>query len=131
MIVKLASIELTPEKPSYEGGSWDVDGMLNEHIAATSIYYYDVSNLTTTRVSFRQATMMDAENLSFEGDLSDALAAVIGIPNAESMEASLEHSEQYSTLQKSGSISTPKGRLLAWPNTLQHKFEPFQLADEV
>jgi hypothetical protein len=130
VIVKLASIELTPDKPSYEGGSWDVDGMLNEHIAATAIYYYDVSNLTTASVSFRQATMMDADNLSFEEDLSEALAAVFGIPNVESMEASLEYSEQYSTLQKIGSISTPEGRLLAWPNTLQHKFEPFQLADD-
>lgn len=28
VIVKLANIELTPEKPSYEGGSWHVEGQL-------------------------------------------------------------------------------------------------------
>ena len=28
VIVKLANIELTPEKPRYEGGSWHVEGQL-------------------------------------------------------------------------------------------------------
>jgi hypothetical protein len=28
VIVKLANIELTPEKPSYEGGTWHVEGQL-------------------------------------------------------------------------------------------------------
>ena len=30
IIVKLANICLTPEKPTYEGGSWHVEGQLNE-----------------------------------------------------------------------------------------------------
>jgi hypothetical protein len=28
VIVKLAKIELTPEKPEYEGGSWHVEGQM-------------------------------------------------------------------------------------------------------
>ena len=32
IIVKLANIHLTPEKPEYEGGSWHVEGQLNEHM---------------------------------------------------------------------------------------------------
>lgn len=28
IIVKLANIELTPDKPEYEGGSWHVEGMM-------------------------------------------------------------------------------------------------------
>lgn len=28
VIVKLANIELTPEKPEYEGGTWHVEGQL-------------------------------------------------------------------------------------------------------
>jgi hypothetical protein len=35
VIVKLATIYLSPEKPSYPGGSWHIEGQLNEHIAAT------------------------------------------------------------------------------------------------
>ncbi|KAG9024292.1 hypothetical protein FS837_005422, partial [Tulasnella sp. UAMH 9824] len=41
VIVKLANIHLTPEKPEYPGGSWHVEGMANERIVASSIYYYD------------------------------------------------------------------------------------------
>lgn len=40
MIVKLANIELTPENPRYTGGSWHVEGMASENIAASGIYYY-------------------------------------------------------------------------------------------
>jgi hypothetical protein len=40
VIVKLANIVLTPEKPTYPGGSWHVEGMKNEHIVASGIYYY-------------------------------------------------------------------------------------------
>lgn len=31
VIVKLANIELTPEKPEYDGGSWHVEGQLVRH----------------------------------------------------------------------------------------------------
>ncbi|KAF9272153.1 hypothetical protein BGZ88_005133 [Linnemannia elongata] len=37
--VKLANIELTPDNPKYEGGTWQVEGMANENIVATGIYY--------------------------------------------------------------------------------------------
>ena len=30
IIVKLANIHLTPEKPTYEGGTWHVEGQANE-----------------------------------------------------------------------------------------------------
>lgn len=33
-------------------------------------------------------------------------------------------------IQHLGSVSTPQGRLLAFPNTLQHKVEPFELVDK-
>ena len=28
IVVKLANIELTPEKPTYEGGTWHVEGQM-------------------------------------------------------------------------------------------------------
>lgn len=46
MIVKLANIMLTPEKPTYSGGVWHVEGMNNEHIVASGIYYYDSENIS-------------------------------------------------------------------------------------
>lgn len=84
--------------------------MLNEHIAATAIYYYDVWNLTTARLSFCQATTME-ENLNHKRDLSDALGAILGISNTKSMEASLEQSEYYTTQQSLGSVLHLKGIL--------------------
>jgi hypothetical protein len=37
VIVKLANIELTPEKPEYEGGSWHIEGQL---VRACSFHSY-------------------------------------------------------------------------------------------
>jgi hypothetical protein len=55
IIFKLASIHLTPEKPEYDGGTWHVEGALNEHICATALYYYDQENITDCYLSFRQS----------------------------------------------------------------------------
>lgn len=66
VIVKLSSIELTPEKPVYEGGNWHIEGMLNEHIAATALYYYDVDNVTESRISFRTAAGFDDMQMRYE-----------------------------------------------------------------
>ena len=55
VIVKIQEIHLTPDRPVYEGGVWHVEGMRNERIVATAIYYYDCSNITECKLSFRQA----------------------------------------------------------------------------
>ena len=54
VITKLANIVLTPEKPSYDGGSWHVEGMGNECIVASGIYYYQNENVTESRLRFRR-----------------------------------------------------------------------------
>ena len=61
VIVKLANIELTPEKPTYDGGSWHVEGQLNERICATALYYYDSKNVTDSSLAFRHRTDGDDE----------------------------------------------------------------------
>ena len=55
VIFKLANIHLDPSKPEYEGGTWHVEGALNEHICATALYYYDQENITDSHLSFRQS----------------------------------------------------------------------------
>ena len=70
VIIKLASIELTPEKPAYAGGSWHVEGMLNEHIAATALYYYDVENVTEARISFRAEACLDETTMQYDASKS-------------------------------------------------------------
>lgn len=70
VIFKLANIHLTPEKPDYDGGSWHIEGALNEHICATALYYYDCENVTDSYLSFRQkydteAMMMRHDQVRF------------------------------------------------------------------
>lgn len=66
VIIKLSSIELTAEKPEYEGGNWHIEGMLNEHIAATALYYYDVDNVTDAKISFRTEAELDGMDMRYE-----------------------------------------------------------------
>lgn len=56
IIVKMASVELTPEKPEFPAGSWHVEGLQNEQICATALYYLDSENITDSSLSFRMKT---------------------------------------------------------------------------
>ncbi|KAF2099439.1 hypothetical protein NA57DRAFT_37564 [Rhizodiscina lignyota] len=117
VIFKLANIHLTPEKPEYDGSSWHVEGALNEHICATALYYYDSYNITESRLEFRQA--INAEEMTMRpGQYEyDSLEEYYGILN------------ENEAIQELGSVATREGRLLAFPNVMQHRVRPFSLAD--
>ncbi|KDR71066.1 hypothetical protein GALMADRAFT_127278 [Galerina marginata CBS 339.88] len=118
VIVKLANIELTPEKPEYTGGSWHVEGQLNEHICATALFYYSNENITTSKLAFRQQSNTRMTNdIYYEQDFHDWLPAVFGCRSPES------------SVQVIGGVDTREGRLLTFPNILQHQVQPFRLAD--
>ncbi|KAG6904455.1 hypothetical protein DXG01_009829 [Tephrocybe rancida] len=116
IIVKLANIHLTPKEPMYEGGSWHVEGQLNEHICASAIYYYDNENITTSKLSFRQMSRTDTD-IKYGQDDHKWLEVVFGCEQGGP------------GVQDSGTVDTPEGRLLTWPNVLQHCVEPFELVD--
>ncbi|KAI3395618.1 hypothetical protein diail_1056 [Diaporthe ilicicola] len=122
VIIKLSSIELTPEKPRYEGGNWHIEGLLNEHIAATALYYYEVDNLTESKISFRTGADLEDMDMKYEQDDHAPLAEIFGIAS--------NSIRQEKPFQNLGSVTTPEGRLLTFPNTLQHKVEPFELFDK-
>ncbi|KAF8202924.1 hypothetical protein BJ912DRAFT_942328, partial [Pholiota molesta] len=120
VIVKMANIELTPEKPNYDGGSWHIDGQLNEHIVATALYYYSSSNITPSSLFFRQwfsLNDMHDLNLSYPQDVSGWLAPIYG--------CRLDGP----SVQDVGGVDTREGRLLTFPNILQHRVGPFELAN--
>lgn len=56
VIVKLANIELTPEKPRYEGGSWHVEGQLVRY--ALSHYYISCPNSNPERAHLRDGPLL-------------------------------------------------------------------------
>lgn len=113
VIVKLATIHLTPDKPEYAGGSWHVEGMMNERIVSTAIYYWDSENITESRLSFRAAL----DDPDYEQSDDNGLREVYGLEDEDALNQTL------------GSTSTPAGRCLAFPNILQHRVGSFRLTD--
>lgn len=80
VIVKLASTMLTPEKPDYEGGTWHIEGQLNERIAASAIYYYDSHNITASSLAFRHRGMSNLYGVDYEQNMHHFLQQVYGFP---------------------------------------------------
>ncbi|TFK66459.1 hypothetical protein BDN72DRAFT_145431 [Pluteus cervinus] len=118
VIVKLANIHLTPEKPSYPGGTWHVEGQMNEHICASAIYYYDNDNISPSSLAFRQMSAeSDASDWSYAQDDHDWFPTLF------------DCHQHGSPLQDIGGVTTKEGRVITFPNILQHQVQPFQLAD--
>lgn len=113
VIVKLANIELTPASPRYNGGSWHVEGTVNEDIVATVVYYYDSSNVTESRLSFRGAF----EPPAHEQDDTIGCEAIFGIKHGETLTRMV------------GDVECKEGRVVVFPNWFQHRVEPFELED--
>ncbi|KAI1078347.1 hypothetical protein F5B20DRAFT_547833 [Whalleya microplaca] len=122
VIVKMASIELTPEKPEFSAGNWHVEGQMNEHICATALYYLDSKNVTDSSLSFRMQTSRDEDHRhNIVQDSYHWMEMVYGTQLGSGVGGTC--------LQPYGSVQTPQGRLLAFPNVFQHRVPSFRLAD--
>lgn len=124
IIVKMATVELTSEKPSFPAGGWHVEGQMNEHIVGTAIYYLDSENITPSSLAFRMQTSTDQDEYQDRVGQDDHewLSAVFG--------AKLGGGTGSPCLQTYGSVDTREGRLLAFPNVFQHRVSGFELADK-
>ncbi|WDK15323.1 hypothetical protein CGRA01v4_06604 [Colletotrichum graminicola] len=120
VIVKLANNQLTPEKPTYDGGSWHIESQINEHICATALYYYDNDNVTESRLAF-------CTNANKE-DLMEVLS--YGQDDISSIERTFKISGRGNITQELGSVLTREDRLLAFPNVYEHCVAPFELMDK-
>lgn len=90
----------------------------NEHICASALYYYDSANITPSRLGFRQQSDTGgAEEVDYHQHQHDWLEAVFGCENDEP------------AVQYVGAVHAMEGRLLTWPNILQHRVSSFRLAD--
>jgi hypothetical protein len=113
VIVKLANIELTPENPKYTGGSWHVEGMANENIVASGIYYYHTENITESRLNFR----IQVREPEYEQSDNQGCRIMYGLEDEEPL------------IQHLDGIITKQDRCIAFPNIYQHQVQPFELAD--
>ncbi|KAK7052570.1 hypothetical protein R3P38DRAFT_2861135 [Favolaschia claudopus] len=120
-IVKLANIHLTPENPRYYGGSWHIEGMVNEHIVASGIYYYDEDNIEESSLSFRVPNGPPDYDDSEDYKCVEILYGI-------AMQVENSTNKTY-CIQDLGTVATKQGRALAWPNLFQHAVSPFQLSD--
>ncbi|TFY80266.1 hypothetical protein EWM64_g3749 [Hericium alpestre] len=114
VIIKLTNIHLTPDKPEYPGESWKVEGMMNERIVSTGIYYYDSENVTDSEVSFRVSVCTPGFH-NWEDDFCTQI--LYGLEGGKEL------------IQERGSITTHQGMALAFPNIYQHRVSPFALVD--
>ncbi|KAK2755668.1 hypothetical protein FQN54_005817 [Arachnomyces sp. PD_36] len=118
VIVKLANIELTPEKPRYDGGTWHVEGQMNEHICATALYYYDSENITESRLRFRQQVSAADFGVNYFAGEHEWLEKVFGCH------------QDGPGVQDVGYITCKEDRLITFPNIFQHQVQNFELADK-
>ncbi|KAF9779819.1 hypothetical protein BJ322DRAFT_1113127 [Thelephora terrestris] len=114
VIVKLANVVLTPEKPDYPGGKWHVEGMRNEQIVSSFIYYYDSENISASILAFRRAT---SEPYNHEQDDEKCMRVLYDIER------------ELPLVQDVGDVVTKTHRCVAFPNLYQHQVQPFHLED--
>lgn len=114
VIVKMANIELTPEKPTYDGGSWHIEGCINEDIVATILYYYDVENITESKLSFNMAF----DDPPYEQNDDFYCKHLFDLHDEGSLQRGL------------GSVTINEGKLLIFPNGYQHHVDAFELKDK-
>ncbi|EKD05591.1 hypothetical protein A1Q2_00081 [Trichosporon asahii var. asahii CBS 8904] len=125
VIVKMANIHLTPDKPAYEGGSWHLEGLHNERICATALYYYDVANISESKLALRtNGNGEGPEGLSveFRYDQHDHAGPA--------QYFDIETDWDASPIQDHGAVVAREDRVLVFPNTYQHRVEPFELLDK-
>lgn len=140
VIVKLTNVELTPAKPICEDNRWHIETPLvrpirldigygcikanidlfqNEHIVATSLYFYSCSNIKTSTVSFRHIFPKSDTELdrSQRPKHPHWLTSIFGVE------------QETNAVQDLGAIGAPEGRLLTYPNTLQYSMDTVELED--
>ncbi|KAG0371786.1 hypothetical protein BGX24_001165, partial [Mortierella sp. AD032] len=113
VIVKLANIELTPENPKYEGGTWHVEGMANENIVASGIYYYHSDNISESRLNFR----IQVQEPGYEQSDDKGVEHMYDLVNDGPL------------VQYLDGVVTKQDRCLVFPNIYQHQVQPFTLQD--
>ncbi|CAI6087993.1 unnamed protein product [Clonostachys chloroleuca] len=125
VIVKMASIEITPDKPDFPAGGWHIEGQMNERICATALYYVDCENVTPSQLSFCMATdsYLD-DSIDYEASAFSWLERVYG--------TGLHYgdAESAANIQQYGTVETRQGRVLAFPNDFQHAVSSFSLQDK-
>jgi len=118
VIVKVGSIHL--DKNEYKGGSWHIEGMPYEFIAATGIHYLEVDNITPSFLEFRKPTIINEEEVDYPQNDTHYTSFHYGIEN---------HHDGVMN-RYLGLIRANEGASVVFPNTLQHRVKEFEVEDK-
>ncbi len=119
MVLNIQEITLTPQKTSYEGEEWQVQGQRNERICATAVYVYSALNTTPAQISFRRR--VHVEEALIAKDYIQEPPWAPEIYGARHGDPAIQHI---------GDIHLREGRLVTYPNIFQTRLMPFELVDK-
>ncbi|TPX12723.1 uncharacterized protein E0L32_000900 [Thyridium curvatum] len=122
VIVQLTSIDLNKDNPRYNGSPWSFAGTLNDKIVACTTYCLSTSNITPSRITFRQRTP----------ELKDTTTAEEQILGADFPTAGNNFDDMFLTwhrlhTQETGSVLLQPGRMVSYSNSMQARDEAFEI----
>ncbi|KAJ1800288.1 hypothetical protein LPJ59_001211 [Coemansia sp. RSA 2399] len=124
-VVRMDNLVIHPESPASVATEWQVQGLSNERIMATGVYFYSVENIAPgSSISFREAvcgSFTDKYNFDLEV-LSKAYGLEIDPTNT--------NSENLTISKVLGTLEVQQGRCLVFPNTYQSRFVDMKLKDK-
>ena len=123
VIVKLAKTVLTPDSPTSPAGSWHLEGLPNEKIIATGIYYHEMKNITHNFLQFR-STISDSSDINYPQNCSDYVTKHYGFEQVNDGEWNTHES-----LINLGQVETKEDMCIVFPNFMQHRVSEFSLVD--
>ncbi|RHZ54010.1 DUF4246 domain-containing protein [Aspergillus thermomutatus] len=158
VVVKIHSIELEPDMPSFPGEDWHTEGNSNEHIVTNAIYAFDFENISEPQISFRQRLSHAGRRYVYDkmgaGDDPDDDESDFDDEEHEDDEDARiferDPEEKYAcwdlkyigklfgfetiqyapAWQELGKVRMPSGRLISFPNAFQHRMGPLELQDK-
>ncbi|PVZ97045.1 hypothetical protein BB558_007021 [Smittium angustum] len=93
---------------------WHVEGMYNEEVVATGIYYYDQENITDSYLAFRQCFCQPTHSKDDYRGVEEIYDIRINEPKSQLL----------------CEIKTKKNMLICFPNIYQHQVQDFELKDK-
>jgi hypothetical protein len=119
VIIKVGSTILTRNSPSFEGGSWHIEGMPYENIVATALTYLEVDGITDSFLEFRKPVIINDEAITYPQSDDKFTSHHYGIEREKHHEGTMN--------RYLGLIKCEQGNSVVFPNSLQHRVKEFKL----
>jgi hypothetical protein len=139
VVVEIDEVVLTPGLSPKPASDWQLSGLLNDHIVATTIVYFSSENITpeSGSLTFRVEAHLNPYLHTYGTKTgSNPFHPLEPLADIYSFASYLELSRDDDidapgapALQVLGTLAAPDGRLIAFPNVMQHRIEAFNLLD--